>query len=137
MSEHDLAELESIASRLFDAFNRRDVEAAILLLDPEIVLRPVSAALMRGGEPYSGHEGIRTYFSDVQAHWEELVVHPVHIRAAGRAVVALGQAAGRAKTDSFNGRPTKWIIKFRDGLVVSIQIFADEPTPAKAPDSMP
>jgi ketosteroid isomerase-like protein len=115
-----------MARSLFDAFNRRDLDAALELVHPEIVFQPVTAAVMSGGEPYCGHDGIRRYFSDVETHWDELVIDPVQIRAAGRAVVALGEASGRARLGSFEDVPTKWVLKFRDGLVVSAQIFSDD-----------
>ena len=55
---------------------------------------PVTAELTRDGEPYRGTEGMHRYFADVQAHWRELTVNPVHLREAGDAVVALGHASG-------------------------------------------
>jgi ketosteroid isomerase-like protein len=122
-------ELESVARRLFDAFNRRDLAAALELVHPEIVFHPVSAAAMKGGEPYVGHDGIRRYIQDVEAHWEQLVVEPVQIRAAGRAVVALGQVSGAGALGRFEDLPTKWVLKFSDGLVVDAKIFADTPSP--------
>jgi len=117
---------EQIAKRLFDAFNRRDLAGALALVHPEIVFQPVSAAVMTEGRPYCGHEGISRYLSDVETHWMELTVHPVHVRAAGRAVVALGQVTGRGPMGELDQVPTTWVLKFRDGLVVHAQIFSDE-----------
>lgn len=117
---------EETAVRLFEAFNRRDVEAALQLVHPEMVFRPISALAIRGGEPYRGHDGIRAYMEDVETYFEELTVSPTQIRAAGDAVVALGEVSGRTAAGPFGGVATTWMMKFTDGLVFQAQIFSDE-----------
>jgi ketosteroid isomerase-like protein len=117
---------EETARRLFDAFNRRDLQAGLDLVHPEIVFQPVSGAVMAAGEPYCGHEGIRRYFSDVDTYWQSLTVHPVHLRAAGQAVVALGRVDGRGSAGVLEGVATTWVLKFKDGLVIHAQVFSDE-----------
>jgi ketosteroid isomerase-like protein len=114
-----------LAQQLFDAFNARDLKAALSLLHPDVVFEPVSGAVLNG-EPYRGHEGMRLYFADVQEHWRELTVNPVRLRGAGDAVVALGHASGSSAAGSLRDVPTTWMFKFDDGLVVHIQIFSDE-----------
>ena len=115
-----------IAQQLFDAFNVRDLDAALALLRPEIVFEPVSGAVLNDGEPYRGHEGMRRYFADVRAHWRELTVNPMHLREAGNAVVALGHVSGVGAAGALRDVPTTWVFKFDEGLVVHIQIFSDE-----------
>jgi ketosteroid isomerase-like protein len=115
-----------IAQQLFDAFNARDLEVTLTLLHPDVVFEPVSGAVLNDGEPYRGHEGMRRYFADVQAHWRELTVSPVHLRAAGNAVVALGHASGASAAGALRDAPTTWVFKFDNDLVVHIQIFSDE-----------
>jgi ketosteroid isomerase-like protein len=123
---------EGIARRLFDAFNRRDIETALGLLHPDVVFEPVSGAILNDGQPYRGHEGMRRYFADVQEHWHELHVTPVHTRAAGDAVVALGQTSGRGPAGPLDGAPTTWVFKFKDDLAAHIQVFSDERLARKA-----
>jgi ketosteroid isomerase-like protein len=115
-----------VVQRLFDAFNARDMADAWSLLDPEIVFEPVSGAVLNGGEPYLGEQGMHRYLADVQEHWQELTVNPVHMRAAGDAVVALGQVNGRSAEGSLDAVPTTWVFKFKDGRVAQIQVFSDE-----------
>lgn len=119
-------EREEIAARLFDAFNRRDTDGVLALLDPEVVFRPVSAAVMSDGEPYRGHDGMRRYLRDVEANWISLIVQPLQIRAAGEAVVALGRVSGQGPAGTIEGVSTTWVLKFRDNRVVHAQIFSDE-----------
>ncbi len=117
---------DEVVARLFEAFSRRDLPSALVLVHPEVVFQPVTAAVTQAGEPYRGHEGIRRYAEDIESHWEELTIHPTQIRAAGRAVVALGLVSGRGPGGSFRDAPTTWVVKFRDGLVAHAQIFSDE-----------
>lgn len=120
------ARADGLVLRLFDAFNRRDLDSALSLLHENIVFEPVSGALLNAGEPYMGHDGIRLYFEHVSEHWQELQVNPIQVRAAGAAVVALGQTSGVGAGGPLVAAPTTWVFKFRDGLVAQIQIFSDE-----------
>jgi ketosteroid isomerase-like protein len=116
---------EEIVACLFEAFSRRDFLSVLPLLHPDVVFQPMTAEVTRAGEPYRGHEGIRTYTEDVAAQWEELTLHPAQIRAAGRAVVVLGLVSGSGPAGSFKDAPTTWVIKFKGGLVYGVQIFSD------------
>jgi ketosteroid isomerase-like protein len=117
---------QETVERLFEAFNRRDMPAALGLLHPDLVFEPVSATAMGHDEPYRGHDGIRRYFADITEHWQELTVNPVHVRAAGDAVVALGQTKARGRGGLLDDVPTTWVFKFEQDLVVHIQVFSDE-----------
>jgi ketosteroid isomerase-like protein len=116
---------EAVVRELFDCFSRRDVQSALALLHPSVVFQPMTAEVTRAGEPYRGHDGIRCYVEDVEAHWQRLVVNPTQIRAAGRAVVVLGLVSGAGPGGSFADVPTTWVLKFTDGRVSHAQIFAD------------
>jgi len=108
---------------LFDAFERRDVDAALALLDPNVSFTPVTAHLVRGGRPYEGHEGIREYHDDVAEMWEELELVPVEYQAVAGVVVVIGEVRGRA-----NGElraPAVWTWKLRNGLIVEGSVHSD------------
>ncbi len=117
---------DGLVRRLLEAFNRRDVEAVLCLLHKDVVFEPVSGLLLNSGQPYIGHAGVRLYFEHVSEHWRELQVTPFQIRAAGTAVVALGQTSGEGAGGALDAVPTTWVFKFRDGLVAQVQIFSDE-----------
>jgi ketosteroid isomerase-like protein len=116
---------EETVARLFEAFSRGEVTGALGLLDPDVVFQPMTAQVTRAGEPYRGHDGIRRYAADVEAQWDELTLHPTQIRAAGEAVVALGLVSGSGRAGAFEDAPTTWVFKFREGLVVHVQIFSE------------
>lgn len=116
---------EDVVARLFDAFSKSEIEQALAFLHPQVVFQPMTAEVTRAGEPYCGHEGIRRYAADVEAQWDELTLHPTQIRAAGKAVVALGLVSGSGHAGSFEDAPTTWVFKFKDGLVIHAQIFSE------------
>lgn len=118
---------DMLVMRIFDAFNRRDVETSLLpALHRDVVFEPVSGGVMNEGKPYVGHEGIRLYFRHVAEHWQQLEVNPIQTRRAGTAVVALGQVSGKGPGGMLDAVPTTWVFKFRNGLVAQIQVFSDE-----------
>lgn len=104
---------------LFDAFARRDLDAAVVLLHPDLEFWPQGTAERVGRqEPYRGVDGIRAYFADVAAVWESLRVEPGELRVAGRGVVAFGVAVGRAGGEDVRV-PVIWVFKLRDDRIVS------------------
>ena len=108
---------------LFEAFERRDVEAALALLDPDVRFMPVTAHLLRGGRRYVGHEGIREYHDDVAAMWEVLELVPVEYQAVAGVVVVIGEVRGRA--DGELRAPAIWTWKLRNGLIVEGSVHSD------------
>jgi ketosteroid isomerase-like protein len=79
-------EQERSVHALAEAINRRDVEAAVGVCDPEIEFLSVLAV---SGKAYRGHAGIRQYFEDIASAWEEwrVEVHRVAPRADGRVLI--------------------------------------------------
>ncbi len=126
------AEAKELVMRLFDAFNRRDIETALSLLHPDVVFEPISGIFLNAGEPYVGHDGIRLYFQHISQGWRSLQVNPLQTRSAGAAVVALGQVSGEGQGGPLVAAPTTWVFKFREGLAAHIQIFSDEQLARKA-----
>ena len=113
--------------KAFDAFVRRDVDALLAIMDPEVEFAaPVTQALVGRPGPYRGHEGVREYFADVAKAWEELEVflHEYHESDDGRVLVV-----GRVRTRDRNGEqleePVQWAWTISDGRIVAGQVFSD------------
>ena len=85
-----MAENADIVRRAFDAFSRRDLSALLAISDPEIEFMPATARVAGRGEPYRGHEGLRTYLADVARVWQELRSEPAEFIEVDDIVVCTG-----------------------------------------------
>src|SRR3954463_14568845 len=85
-----------VGRAIYDAFARRDLDAALAHLadDVELVL-PETAARAGHATPYRVHAGVRAYFADLATVWQELEVHADDIRATTRGVIVFGRVTGR------------------------------------------
>ena len=107
---------------IYEAFARRDVEAALRHCAPDVVLVPSGTNEVIGRtEPYVGHAGVREYFADAEKVWSELTLHAEDIRAAAAGVVVFGRAEGRAGDEAVQTR-VMWTWVVRDGLAVSMRV---------------
>jgi ketosteroid isomerase-like protein len=70
-----------------DAITERDVEAGLALCHPEVEFYSLLAQLE--ANPYHGHAGIRRYFKDLDATWEEWRVEVEQLVAAPDGRVAI------------------------------------------------
>jgi serine phosphatase RsbU (regulator of sigma subunit)/ketosteroid isomerase-like protein/PAS domain-containing protein len=107
---------------IYDAFARRDVEAALrhVAQDAEIIVPGTAAAAGRTG-PYRGHDGVRQYFEDAGRVWHELTLRADDIRATGTGVVVFGEVTGRSGGETLRRRVI-WTWKLRDGKAVSLRV---------------
>jgi ketosteroid isomerase-like protein len=72
-----------------DAITERDVEAALEVCHPDIEFPSLMAQL--DATPYSGYAGIRRYFRDIDATWEEWRIEVEQLLSApdGRVVIVM------------------------------------------------
>ncbi|UGS38600.1 nuclear transport factor 2 family protein [Capillimicrobium parvum] len=124
MSDDPRDALIATVSSLMDAFNRRDVEAALAWATPDCELRPLGTVGLTGRERYQGHDGIREYFDDVARVWPDgLEVEPVDYRAVSGSVVVFGRVRGVSGGDPLRDEVV-WVWRLRGGLVASGQVFS-------------
>ncbi len=113
--------------RGIEAANRRDIDALLEELDPEVEWH--SAILTGlGGEAavYRGHEGFRQAIRDVYEALGETHQEYPEIRDLGDRIVAIGRirARGResrAETDS----PHASVVDFKNGKVIRLRSYLD------------
>jgi ketosteroid isomerase-like protein len=115
----------TLVKRLFDAFKRRDVDATLELMDPEIEFIAPTATLAHEGTSYQGHDGIRTYFADVERLWEELRVMPDEYRAEGNKVLVLGEIHARGAVGYLAESPAGWLWELADGKVIHGHVYTN------------
>lgn len=111
-----------VVRRMFAAFADRDLDSMLALIDPEVEFLPVSANLTTGGVPYRGHDGIAQYMKDVAGVWPRLRLYPDEYREIDGVVVVLGRVVARGGGMILD-RPTGWVIKMRDGLIVWMRVY--------------
>ena len=61
-----------VVKATFAAFAARDLDRVLALADPDIEFIAVTGEHAGRTDPYRGHDGMRQYFRDVAAVWEEL-----------------------------------------------------------------
>jgi ketosteroid isomerase-like protein len=115
--EREIATVRAI----YDAFGRRDVEGALAYCASEVeMVLPTTAGHAGRSGPYRGHAGVRAYFADVSAVWDDLTLHAHDIRATSRAVIVFGSITGRRGAERIR-RKVVWTWMLRDGLAVSVR----------------
>ncbi len=111
-----------VVQATFAAFAARDLQAVLALSAPDIELTAVTGGQVGRTEPYRGHDGMRQYFRDVAAVWEELVLTPREFRTAGDLILVTGKASARSRSRTVSGS-TGWIWRVRDGKVAYIRVY--------------
>jgi ketosteroid isomerase-like protein len=82
--------------RWFEAFNARDVEAAIALCDPSGVF--ISTFAVGGAAVYQGCDGMRSYFGDLAEAWgDEIRLEPEAYFDLGEHTLAFSVSRGRGR----------------------------------------
>jgi ketosteroid isomerase-like protein len=114
-----------LAYLVFDAFNRRDIDAAIAMVDEDVRFFAPTAEMANEGKPYVGHAGMRKYYEDVAAVWQELEVTPSDIRELDDTVLVLGRVYGRADGGYIQDSPAQWVMRFRGERVSWIRVYTN------------
>lgn len=110
---------------LFDAFARRDLEAALAAVDPELRFWPQGTLELSGRRvPYEGRDGLRRYFADAARGWAALELDPRDVRVAGDGVIVFGVVHGTTAAGEAVHRQAIWVFKLRGGLVLSCRAVA-------------
>jgi ketosteroid isomerase-like protein len=110
-----------------DAANRRDIEALLAVVHPEVEWHPAMAALL-GGEAtvYRGHQGVRDWMRDQVEAFAESRIEYSEIRDLGERLLAIGRLSVRgnesgAKIES----PVAWVVHFKSGKVIHVRAYLD------------
>ena len=116
-----------VVRRVFDAFVRRDVEAALEVMGADVEFSaPGTQALVEKHVSYEGHDGVRDYFADVARVWAELEVflHEYHVVGDDR-VLVVGRVRGRNVQKQIVDGPAQWAWRIQDEKIVWGHVFTD------------
>jgi len=113
--------------RALEAIDRRDVEALLAELDPEVEWH--SAILMGlGGQRtvYRGHEGIREFLRDMSETLSKFEAEYSEIRDLGDRLVAIGRlrACGTASGVEIDS-PFGSVVDLKNGKGIRVRTFLD------------
>ena len=120
-----------VLKRGMECFERRDVEAAMELLDPEVEWHPAFTALL-GGETtvFRGHDGAREVIRQFWEVFSETHFEVSEIRDLGDQALAIGTMHARgAESGAEIESRWAWLLRSEKGKATSIRVFTD---PAEA-----
>lgn len=114
-----------VAGELVDAVARRDLPRLLELTDPDVEWRPFATGLLEEGV-YRGHDGIREYVHDLDEAWDVLRAEVDDGLTVGAVVLLVGRLhyRGRGSGVETSSR-AGWVIRFREGRLVSMRAFRD------------
>ena len=109
----------------YEAFNAGDIEASLIILDPEIVWHTYIVP-GPGGGTYHGHDGVRELWSDAHRIFGGFKNIPEKLFESGDRVVAFVRVEGvGAKSGVAVETRFAHVHTFRDGKVVRVESFED------------
>ena len=103
--------------RGMEAYNRRDIEAMLVLWHPEAEWYPFTAQV-EGDDTYHGHEGLRQWWANFDATFAEIDASVDEVRDLGDTVLALGRLRARFRSGVALDTDIAWLTRYRDGLAV-------------------
>ena len=113
--------------RAVQAANRRDVEALLEEVDPEVEWHPGMAAQI-GGEAtvYRGREGVRKLWRDRYSAFVEIHVEFPEIRDLGDGVLGIGRIRTRGKESGAETEsPFAFLVQAKNGKAIWVGTYLD------------
>ena len=112
--------------RDIDAFNRRDLDAFLALMDPAVEFTPYTRAL-EGLGPYRGHEGVRAWWEESFAALPDLSVDLYEVRDLGDVTLSRGRLRGTGAGSGASFGRTLWMVtEWRDNKEIWWSSFESE-----------
>ena len=116
-----------VFKRAFDAINRRDAEALLSELDPEVEWHAAILIAMGGKQTvYRGHEGVREWLRDLYETLSEFQAEYPDVRDLGDRTVAIGHVYARGTASEVEIESAHaTVVEFKNGKGIRIQTFLD------------
>jgi ketosteroid isomerase-like protein len=104
------------AYRAYDAMRRRDVEAFLAFMDPDVECVPL--LMEPDGASYHGHEGIRRWLDELFGVFPAFSADIQEVRDFGDLLVVAARTRGRGVDSDAPFQATVWqVVEVRDGKV--------------------
>jgi ketosteroid isomerase-like protein len=115
-----------LSYRAIDDFNRRDLDAFLALQDPDVEFTPYEV-WVQGGNPYHGHEGVRSWWEESFAVIPDLAAEVYEVRDRGEMTFVGGRLRGHGAGSGASFERPMWLaVKWRDGKEVWWCSFGSE-----------
>jgi ketosteroid isomerase-like protein len=112
-----------LATRVETAINQRDAEAIGEMFHPEFEFH--SAIARAEGGVYRGVEGMREYFRDVDAVWQNFRVELEDVREAGDRLLVLWRVTGTSLSGVPLAQVSAQVWTWRDGMAWRNESYTD------------
>jgi ketosteroid isomerase-like protein len=120
-----------LARRAFDAIRRRDLDALLELMDPEVVAVPRILAVEGGA--LHGHHGVRRWWESIFGVFPDFDIEVVGIRAVRDWTISELRVQGRGEGSDTPFEDAIWVAsRARDGKAVLWRTLTSEAEAAEA-----
>jgi ketosteroid isomerase-like protein len=114
-----------LVRRAIDALHRRDLDAFLALMDPEVEAQPLTA-IMEGD--YRGHEGVRRWWETLLDMLPDYTIEAVEVRDLGQVTVASLLARAHVPGSDAQVEQRIWnVAESRNGKIVWWGNYRTEP----------
>jgi ketosteroid isomerase-like protein len=112
-----------LAHRAIEAFNRRDLDAALALMDDDV---EVASRIVAIEGDLRGHDGVRQWWRNWFDTWPDYMVEIVEVRDGGDVTLAAFRAVGHGAGSELPFQDTAWqLCRWRAGKCVAWRILTD------------
>jgi ketosteroid isomerase-like protein len=111
--------------RAIQAYNRRDIDAFLEEIDPEVEWHGALQALLESeATMYRGHEGVRKRVRDIDEALADIRLELPEIRDLGDRLVAIGRLRARGKASGAETEsPFGCVVEWRNGKATRLLSF--------------
>jgi ketosteroid isomerase-like protein len=111
-----------IVQMAFESFGRGDIDAALALCDPDIVIRDPE----RTGTTFRGPEGLLRFFEEWLESWEEYRSEPVEFIESDDEILVHAIQTGKGKLSGIEINDDLFLVfRLRDGKFIEYRLYTE------------
>ena len=129
MAERSAEEL--VRHAYHEAWNGGDLDALLELTSEDVVIRP-SGRIVDLQHEYRGRAGVRRYWTEVRAPWDELSIDVERVVDRGETILVLFRFRAKGRDGMEVDAKFGQVGTLRDGLVTSVIAYPDWQSAAEA-----
>lgn len=125
LSERSGRTAAEVVVRVLEAVNRRDGDALVDLMHPDVEFFPILAALE--GPVYTGHRGVRRWLHSLDLDWEVFETRLDRVHDFGDSAMGTGgwRARGRTSGVELDSQHGAWFARVSEGRVRWWRTYTD------------